>query len=95
MLAAYQKIYEVYNNFPAARVNNYSIYQLSNDLICWKKTSGSQNLLVLVNVRNTTINVSLPPALTGTFLNLISAQNETVGSAVQLTPYAYRIYQMN
>ena len=95
MLAAYQKIYEVYNNFPAARVNNYSIYQLSNDLICWKKTSGSQNLLVLVNVRNTTINVSLPPALTGTFLNLISTQNETVGSAVQLTPFAYRIYQMN
>ena len=95
MLAAYQKIYEVYNNYPAARVNNYSIYQLSNDLICWKKTSGNQSLLVLINVRNTTINVSLPPALNGTFLNLMSNQNEAVGNALSLTPYAYRIYQMN
>ena len=95
MLAAYQKIYEVYNNYPAARVNNYSIYQLSNDLICWKKTSGNQSLLVLINVRNTTINVNLPPALNGTFLNLISNQNEAVSNALSLTPYAYRIYQMN
>jgi glycosidase len=95
MLAAYQKIYEVYNSYPAARVNYYSIYQLSNDLICWKKTSGNQSLLVLINVRNTTINFSLPPALNGTFLNLMSNQNETVGNAVSLTPYAYRIYQMN
>ena len=95
MLAAYQKIYEVYNNYPAARVNNYSIYQLSNDLICWKKTSGNQSLLVLINVRNTNINFSLPPALNGTFLNLISNQNEAVGNAFSLTPYAYRIYQMN
>jgi glycosidase len=95
MLAAYQKIYEVYNNYPAARVNNYSIYQLSNDLICWKKTSGTQSLLVLINVRNTTINVNLPPALNGTFLNLISNQNEAVSNALSLTPYAYRIYQMN
>jgi glycosidase len=95
MLAAYQKIYEVYKNYPAARVNNYSIYQLSNDLICWKKTSGNQSLLVLINVRNTTINVNLPPALNGTFLNLISNQNEAVSNALSLTPYAYRIYQMN
>ncbi len=95
MLAAYQKIYEVYNNYPAARVNNYSIYQLSNDLICWKKTSGNQSLLVLINVRNTNINFSLPPALNGTFLNLISNQNEAIGNAFSLTPYAYRIYQMN
>lgn len=95
MLAAYQKIYEVYNNFPAARVNNYSIYQLSNDLICWKKTSGNQSLLILINVRNSTINVNLPPALNGTFLNLISNQNEAVSNALSLTPYAYRIYQMN
>ncbi len=95
MLAAYQKIYEVYNNYPAARVNNYSIYQLSNDLICWKKTSGNQSILILINVRNSTININLPPALNGTFLNLTSNQNETVGNAVSLTPYAYRIYQMN
>jgi glycosidase len=95
MLAAYQKIYEVYNNYPAARVNNYSIYQLSNDLICWKKTSGNESILVLINVRNSTISINLPPALNGTFLNLMSNQNETVGNAVSLTPYAYRIYLMN
>jgi hypothetical protein len=95
MLAAYQKCYSIYNNYPAARANNYSIYQLSNDLICWKKTSGSSSLLILINVRNTSINVSLPPVLTGNFLNLISNQNEALGTSLALTPYAYRIYQMN
>ena len=95
MLAAYQKCYAIYNTYPEARVNNFSIYQLSNDLICWKKTSGNASLLILINVRNTNINVTLPPALTGTFLNLINNQNEALGTSIVLSPYAYRIYKMN
>ena len=95
MLAAYQKLYEIYNSEAAARGNSISAYQLSNDLICWKKTSGSQSLLILVNVRNNTINMNLPPVLTGDFTNLISGQSETVSTNISLTPYAYRIYKMN
>jgi glycosidase len=95
MLAAYQKIYEIYNSEAAARGNSISAYQLSNDLICWKKTSGSQSVLVLVNVRNNTINISLPPVLTGDFTNLNSGQSETLSTNLSLTPYAYRIYKMN
>lgn len=95
MLAAYQKMYAIYNNYPAARASNYSIYQLSNDLICWKKTSGNESILILINVRNNNINVSLPPALTGTFYNLLNLQDEALGASLALSPYAYRIYQMN
>ena len=95
MLAAYQKMYTIYNNYPAARASNYSIYQLSNDLICWKKTSGNESILILINVRNNNINVSLPPALTGTFYNLLNLQDEALGASLALSPYAYRIYQMN
>ena len=95
MLAAYQKIYSVYQTNTAARSQTVSAYQLSNDLICWKKTNGSSSVLILVNVRNNTINVNLPPILAGNFVNLITNQNETVGTSLSLTPYAYRIYSMN
>ena len=95
MLAAYQKLYEVYSTEAAARGNSISAYQLSNDLICWKKTSGTSSILVLVNVRNSAINVTLPPVLTGNFTNLFSGQSETVSTSLSLTPYAFRIYQMN
>ena len=95
MLAAYQKLYEVYSTEAAARGNSISAYQLSNDLICWKKTSGTSSILVLVNVRNSAINVTLPPVLTGNFTNLFSGQSETVSTSLSLTPYAFRIYKMN
>ncbi len=95
MLAAYQKIYSIYQTNAAARSQTVSAYQLSNDLICWKKTNGSSSVLILVNVRNNTINVNLPPILAGNFVNLITNQNETVGTSLSLTPYAYRIYSMN
>ena len=95
MLAAYQKLYTIYNNNSAARSSTISAYQLSNDLVCWKKTNGSSSVLILVNVRNATINATLPPALTGNFNNLISGISENLSSALTLTPYAYRIYQMN
>jgi glycosidase len=95
MLEAYQKIYSIYNNYPAARSNNFSIYQLSNDLICWKKVNGSSTLLILINVRNSSISVTLPPVLTGELKNLITNQIESVSSSFTLAPYNYRIYQMN
>lgn len=95
MLAAYQKLYTIYNNNSAARSSTISAYQLSNDLVCWKKTNGSSSVLILVNVRNATINATLPPSLTGNFNNLISGMSENLSSALTLTPYAYRIYQMN
>ena len=95
MLTAYQKLYDIYNNNPAARSRTISAYQLSNDLVCWKKTNGSSSVLILVNVRNSTINATLPPALTGDFNNLISGVIENLSSSLTLTPYAYRIYQMN
>lgn len=95
MLVAYQKIYNIYNAHAAARSQAISAYQLSNDLICWKKTSGTSSVLILVNVRNSAINVTLPPILAGNFINLMTNQNETVGTNFALTPYSYRIYQMN
>lgn len=95
MLANYQKLYSIYNQNAAARGNNISSYQLSNDLVCWKKTNGASSVLILVNVRNSSINVSIPPALTGNFTNLMSGASESINTSLTLTPYAYRIYQMN
>ena len=95
MLSAYQKLYDIYNNNPAARSRTISAYQLSNDLVCWKKTNGSSSVLILVNVRNSTIYATLPPALTGDFNNLISGTIDNLSSSLTLTPYAYRVYQMN
>ena len=95
MLASYQKLYTIYNQNSAARGNNISSYQLSNDLICWKKTNGASSMLILVNVRNSTINITLPPALTGNFTNLVSGENENITTSMSLPAYAYRIYRLN
>ncbi len=95
MLASYQKLYTIYNQNSAARGNNISSYQLSNDLICWKKTNGASSMLILVNVRNSTINITLPPALTGNFTNLVSGENENITTSMSLPAYAYRIYSLN
>jgi hypothetical protein len=95
MLASYQKLYTIYNQNSAARRNNISSYQLSNDLICWKKTNGASSMLILENVRNSTINITLPPALTGNFTNLVSGENENITTSMSLPAYAYRIYRPN
>lgn len=95
MLASYQKLYTIYNQNSAARGNNISSYQLSNDLICWKKTNGASSMLIFVNVRNSTINITLPPALTGNFTNLVSGENENITTSMSLPAYAYRIYRLN
>lgn len=95
MLTAYQKIYSIYKNNTAARSKNISSYQISNDMVCWKKTVGDTALLILVNVRNNSINISLPSILTGNFTNLVNDQIETINTNLNLGPYAYRIYNMN
>lgn len=95
MLTAYQKIYLIYKNNTAARSKNISSYQISNDMVCWKKTVGDTSLLILVNVRNNSINISLPSILTGNFTNLVNDQIETINSNFTLGPFAYRIYKMN
>jgi len=95
MLASYQKLYTIYTQNSAARGNNISSFQLSNDLICWKKTNGASSMLILVNVRNSTINITLPPALTGNFTNLVSGENENITTSMSLPAYAYRIYRLN
>lgn len=95
MLATYQALNAFYLANDCARKGSLSAYQISSDLVCWKKTYGSKDLLILVNVRNTTINFNLPPILTGSFENALSLQIENVSSAMSLGAYGYKILKMN
>lgn len=95
LLTNYQKIGAIYQTNPAARVRDLSTYQVSNDVFCWKKTSGNNSLLILVNVRNAAVSCTIPSILSGNFLNLVTNQNEQVTTNISLPAYGYRIYQMN
>jgi glycosidase len=95
MLATYQALNAFYLANDCARKGSLSAYQISSDLVCWKKTYGSKDLLILVNVRNTTINFNLPPILTGSFENALSLQTENISSAMSLGAYGYKILKMN
>ncbi|MEN9744015.1 MAG: hypothetical protein RLZZ65_1820 [Bacteroidota bacterium] len=95
LLSNYQKLGAIYQTYPAARVRDFSAYQVSNDVLCWKKTSGNSSILILVNVRNAAVSCSIPSTLSGNFVNLMTNQTEQVTTSVSLPAYAYRIYQMN
>ncbi len=87
--AAYEKIIAFRDSSTAIRRGTLVSYD-NNDVCAFTKISGSQEAVVLVNLRNSTINYSLPSALQNTTWNdAFSGAATTLGTSVSLTPYQY------
>jgi glycosidase len=65
MLQAYKNILAFHKQSPAARKGSISNYVNSANVICMKKTLGTENVVVIVNVRNSTQTYTVPSPLTG------------------------------
>ncbi len=87
MVAAYKNIFSVYNNSNALRKGSLGAFA-DNDIVCFTKTYNMEEVLVMVNTRNSSINYTLPAALAGTaWTNAFN--NSTVNLAANLSFTAY------
>jgi glycosidase len=89
MLQAYKDMLAFHNESAAARKGSISNYAVSTNVLCLKKTLGTESVVILVNVRNSTQSYAVPSPLTGTWTNALTNASYSLGSTVSLAPYQY------
>jgi len=93
MLAAYQTIFQFYAGSQAAKYGDNTPYN-HYDILCLKKTYYGDEILILVNTRNTTINYNIPYPLLNTFWkDHMSGDELTLNDAISFAPYQYYILE--
>jgi glycosidase len=89
MQEAYKKIIAFRNSSTAIRSGTLTNYS-SADVCAFTKVQGTETVLVIVNLRNTTINYSLPSALANTsWQDAINGGNLSLTTQISLQPYTY------
>ncbi len=95
LVAAYKQILAFRAAHEAVKTGSMKQY---NDpaIIAFEKTSGSDDVLILVNATNTNVTYNVPAALqNSTWINGISKTSATLGTQVSFTPYQYIILSKN
>lgn len=93
MTAEYKKIIAFRNSSETLRRGLLSSYS-SNDVYAFTKTLNGQTVLVLVNLRNKTVNYPIPAAWLNTnWKNAFDGTVLTMGSQLSLQPYGYLVLQ--
>jgi hypothetical protein len=91
MLAAYQDMMEVYGQSGAARKGSL-VNHSSTNVVCFKKIWQGEELLVIVNIRNSSQNFSLPAAIQNTtWEDALSNTTVSLGEVQALAPYQFLI----
>lgn len=92
MREAYEDILSYYSNTAAARVGTNTYYTAS-DAVCFTKSLNGKEVLVVVNVRNTTHSFTVPSNLQGDWTDPFSGSIETLGGQLSLNAYDYYILE--
>ncbi|RPD44994.1 hypothetical protein DNI29_20075 [Hymenobacter sediminis] len=87
---AYKQLLAARAGSAALRTGTPTAYSTTN-VCAFTKTAGSEQALVLVNVRNTSQTYTVPTALAGTWTNALQGGTITLGSQVSLSPYGYLV----
>ena len=91
MLLAYKSIMSVYTQNEVARKGTNTNYSTA-DVVAFKKTLGTNEMVVISNMRNSAINYSLPAALQNTtWTNAITNTSISLGTSLALSSYQYLI----
>jgi glycosidase len=90
MLAAYQKMLGFYAESDVARQGQNTVYP-HNDVFALKKTYNNAEVLVIANVRNTTIaSFSVPAELQNTtWTDVMTGNPVTLGQQLSLSPFEF------
>lgn len=93
MRAEYKKLIAYRNSSAALR--NGTLQSYTNEDVCaFTKSAGGNTVLVLVNLRNKSVDYTLPSALTGSdWSDAFDGTAQHLGTSITLSPYSYRIYQ--
>ena len=91
LTAEYKKLLAIRNNSLAIRRGTLTSYSTADICAFTKEVTGEKDL-VISNLRNRTIQYTLPAALANTtWLDLVNGQTISLGAQVTLQPYSYLI----
>lgn len=87
----YEKLMRVYNACPTFRKGDLTPYP-DDQVVLFTRSADGDTCAVAVNVRNTVVTVSLPPALAGkTYQDLCKDEVYLCNDSLILNPYEYRV----
>jgi glycosidase len=94
MEAVYKKIIAFRNSSIAIRTGILTAYS-SADVCAFTKVQGTETVLVIANLRNSTINYSIPPALANTtWQDIMNGGNLNLTTQLSLAPYSYWVLKL-
>jgi glycosidase len=95
MVAAYKQILAFRAAHQAIRTGTLTPYNDPN-IVAFEKVSGTDDVLILVNATNTTVNYNVPTGLQNTtWTNGLTQASTTLATQLSFTPYQYVILSKN
>lgn len=89
---AYKKIFAFRKTSTALKTGSLNSYS-SNDICAFEKIAGTEKVLVIANMRNSTLNYTIPATVANSTWNNVfeNGQQVNLGTQVSLAPYAYLV----
>lgn len=90
MLEAYNKMLTFYSQNEAARIGDNTFYT-TKDVVCFTKDWNGEQILVIVNVRNSNQTFNVSSNLQNIYTNVMTNTSKTLGAQISLSAYEYLI----
>ena len=88
----YKKVIANRKNSEAVKTGGLTTYTNNNDVVAFKRSSTGEQVLVIANVRNNTVNYQLPDAVSNTtWTNAMTESEVQLGQSLSLDAYEYFI----
>jgi len=88
---AYKQILAFRKSSAALKTGTLNSYS-SNDVCAFEKTAGAEKVLVIANMRNSTLTYNIPPAfVNSSWNNSFTGTQVNLGTQVSLAPYSYQV----
>jgi glycosidase len=95
MVAAYKQIIAFRRAHEAVKTGALNVYSDPN-IIAFEKTSGADDVLIIVNAQNSAMTYNIPTALqSSTWLNGFTGSSVTLSTQLALQPYQYVVLKKN
>ena len=92
--ALYKKVLAFRSGSTAVKRGALTTYS-NSDVCAFTKVQGTEQVLVIANLRNRTVNYTVPAALQpGAWKDALSGNAATLGTTITLAPYEYRILKL-
>jgi hypothetical protein len=93
MLNAYKEMMAFYGSAQVARSGTEVDYS-SHEVICFTKTLADEQLMIMINTHNDSIEYTVPSQFVGSYwIDALTNDTLQFGASVQLTNYQYLIAQ--